>query len=93
MSLERSVANDGKRAATKIFRSISHTAVPRICDHHFPPKGVICIGRRSLRSVVTLVGGILEYGCLGTCIRRARPECHWGVMVKRMVANGRMGKY
>ncbi len=58
MSLERSVANDGKGAATKIFRSISHTAVPRICDHNFIPQ--------SLRSVVTLVGGILEYGCLGT---------------------------
>jgi len=58
------------RSATKIFRSIFSTS--RIAIAIASPTGLIYIPRRSLRLVMTLVGGILEYGCLGTRIGRAR---------------------
>ena len=53
-----------------IFRSIFSTS--RIAITIASPTALICIHRRSLRFVMTLVGGILEYGCLGTRIGRAR---------------------
>ena len=46
--------------------------ISRIAITIAPPTGLNCINRRSLRSVVTLVGGILEYECLVTRIGRAR---------------------
>ena len=57
-------------AATKILRSIF--SITRIAIAIASPTGHMCIIRRSLRLVVTLVGGILEYECLGTRIGRAR---------------------
>ena len=62
--------HDGKDAATKIFRSIF--SISRIAVAIAFPTGQMCINQRSLRSAVTLVGGILEYECLGTRIGRAR---------------------
>ena len=53
-----------------IFRSIFSTS--RIAITIASPTGHMCTQRRSLRLVMTLVGGILEYGCLGTRIGRAR---------------------
>ena len=62
--------HDGKDAATKILRSIFPIA--RIAIAIASPTGHMYIIRRSLRLVVTLVGGILEYEWLGTRIGRAR---------------------
>ena len=60
----------GRKYATKIFRSNFPT--PGIEIAIASPTGIICIHRRPLHLVVTLVGGILEYGCLGTHISGAR---------------------
>ena len=60
----------GRKYATKIFRS--NFSTPGIAIAIASPTGIICIHRRPLHLVVTLVGGILEYGCLGTHISGAR---------------------
>ena len=84
--------HDGKDAATKIFRSIF--SISRIAIAIAFPTGHMCINQRSLRSAVTLVGGRLEYECLGTRIGRARCGAraplgsHDEEDGGRMVANG-----